>query len=136
MTAGELKQKWATRVGSAGPQFRRTAEALARNAEERAKERMRETIYAVPEDTSRTGRKKWVRTERLLEGEHGRLRGAFEVVLVNDQRYAEPRHEAGKPGRRKIDPRRVSHWRDDVAQELRPVATEAFHKALLAILEG
>jgi hypothetical protein len=92
-------------------------------------------IYAIPEDVDpKTGRKKWQRTHRLLQGERFVVKNAYQVVITNEAPYAKPRHEAGKPGHRRINPLRESHWRDDLLKTFQPIMREALVLTLRDIM--
>ena len=95
---------------------------------------LNELIYSKPEDVNPvTGRKLWERTGRLKAEEFASLEDhgndSVRVVLVNHMPYAEPRHEANKPGRRRINPYRTAHWRDATVQKLRPVMARMLQDA-------
>jgi hypothetical protein len=112
-----------TRLAQAGRGLLVAALSLAR-------EILNREVYGPAVDVSSTGRPKWRRTGALKRGEVGEVRGPTEVAVVNRVAYAEPRHEAGKPGRRRINPLRVSHWRDEMAKVMRPIAQESWADAV------
>jgi hypothetical protein len=115
-TADRIAGLWQRRVSVA----RRIIPAIMTDLEQFARvegqRQLSKLIYSKPEDVSSTGRKKWVRTGRLRNAETVTLtRGpgadVFSLTLKNPVSYAEPRHEAGKPGRRKTN--RPAHWQDE-----------------------
>jgi len=146
MTAEQMAKAWSKRRADLEPALRQTVQAFGISALRLSKEIMTREIYSIPEDRTtkgerrfqrfltrrrpgqvfafRKGDRKWVRTGHLRRSERFEVRGPFELAIVNDANYAEPRHEAGKPGRRKINPARVSHWRDEMKQTLDPTFTE------------
>ncbi len=131
MTAEQLAAKMALFPEIVAEEFRKTMQGVGIAALARSKQLMTEQIYAIPEDLSRSGEarqkrlkaqgkkftarkgdKKWTRTGNLRRSEKFEVRSPYEVAIVNYAAYAEPRHEAGKPGRRNINPLRESHWQD------------------------
>ena len=144
MTARQLAQVFQRRAALVEREFKKTNEQLGLAAVTYCKERMTAEIYAIPETTvsrrkrigpnrgpllSKYGKardvKLWRRTGHLRRAERFELRDAYTFAVVNDAVYAEPRHEAGKPGRRPINPLRESHWRDELAKTFRPIVLEA-----------
>lgn len=123
-TAAEIAARWARRGGAVNPEVRRTVRQLGERVLAAGLRHMEADIYAKPVDRSGTGRPKWQRTGDLKRAE--RLEWAPDgagFTLTNALDYAEPRHEAGKPGRRKTT--RPAHWREEALAELRvaiPVA--------------
>ena len=116
-------------------EFKKTSNGLGLSAVKFDKELMTTEIYAIPEDVSpRTGRKRWRRTGQLRRAERFVLKDAFTVRVLNDQRYARPRHEAGKAGHRAINPLRESHWRDELLKTFRSVCRDAWRATVLVIL--
>jgi hypothetical protein len=85
------------------------------------REQITEQIYALDVDRTKAGKKRWKRTGLLRRAERVETPDAYTVKLVNDASYALYRHEAGKPGRRKINPLRVAHWRDELVATFRPI---------------
>src|SRR5688572_11331885 len=75
---------------------------------------MNRLIYSQAIPRKKSGKPKWKRTRRLRNAEKAVIErvaaGGPRVVLKNTMRYAEPRHEMGKPGRRFT--KRKAHWRD------------------------
>lgn len=133
MTADQVAAKMARRQKLAEKAFQQTIRGVATSAVSFTKMKMTEEIYAIPEDLSASGKrrqakaqaagkrftpvgkdKKWRRTGNLRRSEKFLIVNPYEVHIVNTAAYAEPRHEAGKPGRRNINPLRISHWRDDL----------------------
>ena len=76
----------------------------------------------------------WRRTGNLRRSEQWEVRGPLEIAIINRAAYAEPRHEAGKPGRRKV--RYVSHWQEEMAKVMRPIAVEQWRETVLDVLRG
>jgi hypothetical protein len=119
-TAAEIAARWARRAAMVNPEVRRTIRGLAELHLATSLKQMEAGIYSKPEDVSGTGRKKWVRTGRLRAGERVLFsEDGAGFTLTNVADYAEPRHEANKPGRRRINPARTSHWRDETREALR-----------------
>jgi hypothetical protein len=82
---------------------------------------------------SRGAQKAWKRTGHLRRSEQVEVRGPAEVVVFNTANYAEPRHEAGKPNRRKV--RYVSHWQEEMATVMRPIARDLWRETILDVLQ-
>lgn len=140
------------------PAFMSATREIARIAISRSKQLMTEQIYNLPEDrtakgarrfqrflqtrrsgqvfTARKGDRKWVRTGHLRRSERVEIVSPYQCDVINDAVYAEPRHEAGKPGRRKINPARESHWRDDLVNDMRDAVIEARRSAIQRVLRG
>lgn len=136
MTAQEYAQRMLRRRDLVERELRKTTHGLAVAALRFSKEKLTE-IYNIPEDVNpRTGKRKWKRTGHLRRSERVEERSAYEFALVNDAVYSEPRHEAGKPNRRKINPLRVVHWRDETRAVMEPIVREQTRAAVLQILRG
>jgi hypothetical protein len=112
-----------------------TTKAIGASAFKLSKEEMSK-LYAIPEDLNAKGKKKWRRTGHLRRSESVEVRGPIEVAIVNTAAYAEPRHEAGKPGRRNINPQRENHWQDEMAKVMRPIAVEQWRETVVDVLKG
>lgn len=146
MTADELQRLYQRRIERLEPELRQTMGSFGVSAVRLTKEIMTREIYSIPEDRTARGEarfqrflrtrgagqsfrpqrgdRKWVRTGHLRRSERFVVEGSgldMRVAVLNDANYAEPRHEAGKPGRRNINPQRRSHWRDDMFEVLNPV---------------
>ncbi len=121
---------WRDRQGRFVSVTREARLQLAMLTEALAKRVMQQLIYSKPEDVGPSGRKLWVRTGELMAGEHAVLKGDTEVILTNAVSYAEPRHEAGKPGRRAINPARFAPWRDVLAPVLRQLQLSIYENAI------
>src|SRR5690349_18079912 len=104
MTAAQLAAAQKRRAALIDREFRATARGIGVSALKFCKERLTSTVYAIPEDVGPSGKKLWRRTGNLRRSEKMEVRSPYEVVVVNTAAYALPRHEAGKPGRRKINP--------------------------------
>lgn len=117
-------------------EFRASTQAVAVSALRFSKEKLSE-LYAIPEDVSlRTGKKRWRRTGHLRRAERADVLNSYACAIVNDAVYAGPRHEAGKPGHRRIDPVRENHWRDELVETFRPIVLEVRRETVLALLKG
>ena len=158
MTAEELAALMKRRRDLFEPAFRSATNEIARIAISRSKQLMTEQIYSLPEDrtakgerrfqrfvqtrrpgqvfSARKGDRKWVRTGHLRRRERVEIVSAYQCDVINDAVYAEPRHEAGKPGRRKINPARESHWRDDLVNDMRDAVIEIRRDAVQQVLKG
>ena len=139
MTAEQIADRWERRVASARPALRMAMNELRLRTQAEVIRAINRGIYSKPEDVSPTGRKLWVRTGMLKAGEFVRLEDTFEttaVVITNFVPYAEPRHEANKPGRRQINPARTSHWRDETVAKMRPVMLALIRDAERRIVRG
>jgi hypothetical protein len=134
VTAAQVAAAHRRRQQLADREFRATARGIALSALKYTKDRLTATIYAIPEDVSGTGRKKWRRTGNLRRSEKFEIPDPYTVVLVNTAAYAVPRHEAGKPGRRKINPLRISHWRDELVETFRSIVPDLVHQTIQDIL--
>lgn len=134
MTAQQLQRLMTRRAALVKSELTKTTRGLGISAVKFCKETMTREIYAIPEDVTSTGRKKWRRTGHLRRSERWELRSPYQVAIINDARYAEPRHEAGKRGRRAINPLRESHWRDELKRVFRPIEADAYRATILAIL--
>ena len=137
MTAQELAQLHNVRAKRVETEFRKTMRDIGQSAVSLTKQLMTEEIYAIPEDVNpRTGKKRWKRTGTLRRNEKFEVRGLYEVAIVNATPYAIPRHEAGKPGARKINPVRESHWRDELLEKFGSFLEEGFALTMRDILEA
>ena len=125
MTADQLARRWARRSQVIEGELRKTLRGIGISAVKFTKERMQEEIYAIPEDMGPGGKKKWIRTHLLYRSERWEMGDNWSVRIVNDAAYSEPRHEAGKPGHRRINPLRVSHWRDELLKVYATIMPEA-----------
>lgn len=132
-TALELAARYNTRAALIEREFGATMRGVRTAAERYCKETLIAEVYAIPEDRTKSGKKKWTRTRRLLNAEKAVLSDPFTVEVVNATLYAEPRHEAGKPGRRKINPLRESHWRDELLATFRPLLADLCQQTWAAI---
>jgi hypothetical protein len=158
MTSRQLADLMIRRRDLFEPALRSATREIARIAIARSKQLMTEQIYSLPEGRTargerrfqrflqtrqqgqtfrpRRGDRKWVRTGHLRRSERVEILNVYSCALVNDAVYAEPRHEAGKPGRRNINPARESHWRDDVVEDLRSAVLELRRQAILKVLRA
>src|SRR5215831_17899091 len=111
MTPEEWARRWTERTNRYGPAMRNELRRIGLAALDRSRQIMSQEIYSKPEDRSSTGRPKWVRTGALYRGEVlEEIDPVLSVFAIdNAVSYAEPRHEANKPGRRQINPARTAH---------------------------
>jgi hypothetical protein len=115
--------------------LRQEARAIGLSALNFTRQRLTETVYAIPEDRTKKGKKKWRRTGNLRRSEKFDIReGGLVVAIVNTASYSVPRHEAGKPGHRNINPLRISHWRDDLLETFQPSVLPEWRDAVLKVL--
>lgn len=135
MTVKQGARRMAARQRAVDREFRQTARGIAISARKFTRDRLTQTVYAIPEDvTPSTGHKKWRRTGALRQGEEWERPDPYTIVIVNRVPYARPRHEAGKPGHRNINPVRESHWRDELVETFRPIVQDLYHETQLAVL--
>jgi hypothetical protein len=134
VTAAQIAKLMQRRADLVEPEFLATSRGLAKSAVKFTKELMTNEIYAIPEDVTRSGKKKWRRTGQLRRSERAEVVDPYTVRVYNTMAYAQPRHEAGKPGARAINPARESHWRDELVETFGPVVADLHHETVLAIL--
>lgn len=129
MTAAQLAALHRRRAARVPVEFQKTMNGVKISLLKYEKELMTSEIYAIPEDLKKSGiakqkagrkilgsDKKWRRTGHLRRSERAEVTDPYTVRLVNDAVYAKPRHEAGKPNKRHINPLRESHWRDEAVK--------------------
>jgi len=136
MTAEQIARKMKKREDLARKEFQATTRGVAVSALKFCKEKLTTEIYAIPEDRRKNGKKVWRRTGHLRRSEKFEIRDPYTVAVVNTAAYALPRHEAGKPGHRNINPQRISHWRDDLAETFKPLMDDLYHSTVEAILKA
>jgi hypothetical protein len=135
MTAREIARLMQRRADLVEPEFLATSRGLAKSAVKFTKELLTSQIYAIPEDVNpKTGKKRWRRTGQLRRSERAEVVDPYTVRVYNTAAYAQPRHEAGKPGARAINPARESHWRDELLEKFAPVVADLHRETVLAIL--
>lgn len=134
MTAHELARLMRRRAAAVEPEFQKTTNGLAVDALRFSRGKITDEIYALGVDRTAAGKAKWKRTGLLRRGERVETPDAYTIKLVNDAGYALFRHEAGKPGRRKINPLRLSHWRDETVEAFRSILVDAYRLTWEAIL--
>lgn len=134
MTAAQLAAKMKRREARLMQSLAQTARGIAISARRLSVEFMTQGIYALDVDRTASGKKKWRRTGHLRRSEQYEVRSPVEIAIVNRANYAEPRHEAGKPGRRRINPARETHWRDEMAAIMRPIAVEQWRETVHDVL--
>lgn len=130
----ETLKKWQNRVGKAPAEVQRTVERIGVAMLGTSRRHMQEEIYSIPEDTTKSGKKKWVRTGSLYNAEQ--LQFAPDragVILTNTMVYARARHELGRDGRKT---KRPAHWRDPLFKELRSTIEREYRRMTASILEG
>jgi hypothetical protein len=137
--AGRIAGLWEKRVRVARRVLPLALTDLRPTAEVTLQYWLTRLIYSIPEDVwPKSGKKKWTRTGRLRQGEQVAIqpRGADSVGLVITNRvpYAEPRHEAGKPGRKPTN--RPAHWRDETLKSLRQGLRQDVQRAIRRIIQG
>lgn len=112
-----LSQAWRSRSGRVAPEVRRFVRTMGKRILRVSKEHLRKQIYSIAEDRTASGKKRWVRTRRLINAETLRYApdGAA-VTLTNDTVYARARHELGRDGRKT---QRPAHWREGIFTETR-----------------
>ena len=134
MTAKQLARKMRARAAAVEPEFRRTTNGLAISALRFCREKLTELIYALPvPKRPKSGKPMWKRTGFLRRSERVEVRDAYTTAVVNDAKYALPRHEAGKPGRRPT--RYPAQWRDELTETFRSVCLDAYHLTVEKILK-
>jgi len=117
-TPAGLAEAWAARTEKVLPEIRQLVQRTGRRMLTVSKRQMRRQIYAIPEDMTATGKKKWVRTGNLLNAEDlAYAPNRSGVTLTNGMIYARARHELGRDGRQT---KRPAHWRDGIYAELLP----------------
>lgn len=136
MTAAQVARRMKQREALVEREFRASSRGLAISAVKFAKEKLTQEVYAIPEAVTKGGKKKWRRTGHLRRSERYELQDAYTVLIKNGANYALPRHEAGKPGHRKIDPVRESHWRDELVTVFAPIVLDVQASTLEAILKA
>lgn len=133
MTAQQLAALFKARAAAVEPEFRQTTRGLARDALRFCRLKLTELIYSQPIPTRpKSGKPMWKRAGNLRRSERTEIRDAYTAAVVNDAIYALPRHEAGKPGRRKT--RFPAHWRDELRKAFQPQLLPAYRETVLRIL--
>lgn len=138
MDAQQYARAWQKRSRDFGPAMKREFQAIGVLAHQVADRLLTEEVYSKPEDRWPSGKYKWRRTNFLavseLPAEVVETANDLQIVLVNAAPYSEFRHEANKPGRRKINPQRTAHWRDDMLQVLGGEIPERIRRLNLKVL--
>ena len=134
-TAEQIAELMLKRRNLVEKEFRHSSNAIAKSVIKFSKEKLSE-LYAIPEDRYKNGKKKWRRTGALRRAERVEVPDPYTVRVVNDINYAQPRHEAGKPNHRKINPLRENHWRDELAETFRPIVLDVRRQTLIDILNA
>lgn len=106
----EMRRKMEARAHSVPRELRRENVGIARDLTQASQALLQSDIYAIPEKTSRTGRKLWVRKGTLKAGDRWIAVG-MSVVHKNTAPHYLPRLRYGKPGGRTASPpQRASYW--------------------------
>lgn len=135
MTAAQLAARHRRRAAAVPREFRQTANGLKIACVKFTRELMTKEIYGIPVDKTKAGKPKWRRTGNLRRSERAEVSDPYTVRVVNDAGYALFRHEAGRPGGRKINPLRISHWRDELLKTFQPLIADLYKDTVKAILE-
>lgn len=107
---GELRRKMLTRAALVASELRLENVAIARELTEFGRVELQHDVYDIPEKTSSTGRKLWVRTGALKAAERWVARG-MSVVHRNAAPHYVHRYRYGKPGGQKASPpQKASFW--------------------------
>lgn len=135
MNAQQYARAWNKRVRDYEPRMRAEFRAIGDLALSVSDRLLTEEVYSKPEDVSPSGRPKWRRTNLLAVSEVEHLEeDGTRIVLENLTDYGEPRHEANKPGRRRINPYRTAHWRDDMLDILAAEVPERLMRVQAGIM--
>lgn len=135
MTPTEYARAWDKRTKDYAPGMKREFRAIGELALQLSDRLLTQEIYSKPEDRTPSGRYKWRRTHLLAVSETMRMaEDGTQIILENRADYAEPRHEANKPGRRRINPARTAHWRDDLLVILGQEIPQRLHRVQAGIL--
>lgn len=135
MTTQRYLQKLRGAKDRLTPALASTTRGLAVSALKLSKERMTAGIYALPvPKRPRSGKPQWRRTGHLRRSEQFEVRGPVEFAIKNTASYAEPRHEAGKPGRRSV--RYVSHWQDETKAVMARICQEQWRETIRDVMRG
>jgi hypothetical protein len=127
-------QEWSRRAGRVGPEVRSMVERTGKRMLAISRRHMDEQIYSIPEDETKAGKKKWVRTGRLRKAEDlVYAPDGSGVTLTNTMPYARARHELGRNGRHT---KRPAHWREGIVNELRESTARELAIMNRRILEG
>lgn len=134
MTAEQLARRYQRRAQIVEQEFAKTSRGLAISAVKFCREKLTELIYSQPiPKRPKSGKPMWRRTGLLRRSEQADTPDAYTVRVTNTAAYAEPRHEAGKPGRRAT--RYPAHWRDELVKTFRSIVTEAHARTWRDILK-
>jgi hypothetical protein len=109
------------------------------------RELMTAGIYAIPEDRTKQGKKKWRRTGHLRRSERAEVTDPYTCVLINDAIYAQRREAAsGSVSRGKkakgdvhyVNPLRECHWREEAVKLWDSIKGDLLEATMKAIMEG
>ena len=133
MTAEQLARKYERRATALPRELRAAQDRIGIEAVRLLREAMDRLIYATPIPTNKSGRPKWRRTGNLRRNEKWQRVDNETVQVTNTMPYAEPRHEAGKPGRRATT--RPAHWRDEVFGRFRGLTLNLYRDTVQSVLK-
>lgn len=165
MTPQQLAALMRRRATRLLPALENTTRGLTVSALRLAKEKLQEGVYALPEDRTargerrfarfvaghrpgqvfvpRKGDRKWVRTGHLQRSQHPVQLGPTKFAIANSAIYAAERHEAGKASSdilkhkpRNIGEGRESHWMDEMFAIMQPIAQEQWRQTVLDVLRA
>lgn len=136
MTADEIAALMERRTAAVERELQQAVRQLGVEALAASRKFMTADIYAKPvPKRPRSGKPQWTRTGQLRRAERLQVdTSGYQVTLVNDMAYAEPRHEAGKPGRRNT--RYPAHWRDQTIAALKDRPAALCEAAIERALKG
>jgi hypothetical protein len=112
-----------------------TTRLVAEQALRISKARMKAGVYDHPIPTTKSGKPKWIRTGLLYALE--RVEYAADgksAKITNTVRYAEIRHEMGKPGRKRTQ--FPAHWRDEMREQMRDIVGRTHHDMIQKVFAG
>jgi hypothetical protein len=122
-TADKIAGRYRARADAYLPAQEQAATSGARLLEITSRGVLTRKIYDVPEKRSRSGRKKWRRTGRLLVNERG-TRDGLNIALRNRTPYAARRRKMSPiPPQQKVD------WQREAAELARPAILRLRHQA-------
>jgi hypothetical protein len=144
MTAAELAARHRRRAAAVPREFQKTMNGVKISMVKFTKELMTTEIYAIPEDLTEKGKKKWRRTGHLRRSERAEVTDPYTCVLINDAIYARRREAAsGSAGRGKktgdavhyVNPLRECHWREKAKELWESIKEDLWHATVRDIME-